>query len=158
MDNHRFDRDPQWGKLLARFRKLGRITEDVAVINTRVVGATNGPLEKRIPPDAVYATETNVDRMTINDAIFAKHLKEMHSKDQNVQPPMHTLCVKAGTLRFHMRGTQNEYHPMQAEDIIIYAAVGEAHLQDKSNKYHDPLLKLYYGRPLCIKQCLNSEE
>ncbi|KAG7363234.1 hypothetical protein IV203_026594 [Nitzschia inconspicua] len=150
-NNHRFDRDPQWGKLLGRFRNLGPSTEDVAVINTRVVGARNGPLEKRIPPDAVYATKTNVDRMAINDAIFAKHLKETHSKDRNVKPPMHTLCIKAGTLRFHMRGTRNEYRPMQAEaQDIIYAAVGEAHVRDKSNKYHDPLLKLYYGRPLCI--------
>ncbi|KAG7344342.1 hypothetical protein IV203_022350 [Nitzschia inconspicua] len=35
----------------------------------------------------------------------------------------------------------------KAQDII-YAAVGEAHVEDQCKKRHDPLLKLYYGRPL----------
>ncbi|KAG7345382.1 ribose-phosphate pyrophosphokinase [Nitzschia inconspicua] len=39
----------------------------------------------------------------------------------------------------------------KAQDII-YASVGEAHVKDKTKKYHDPLLKLYHGRPLCINQ------
>ncbi|KAG7352450.1 AAA domain containing protein [Nitzschia inconspicua] len=123
------------------------------VIVDEVSFAHKGPLEKNIPPDAVYATKTNVDRMAINDAIFVKHLEKTHSTDANVQPLMHTLCIKAGTLRFHVRGTRKEYHAMEkkAQDII-YASVGEAHVQDKTKKYHDPLLKLYHGRPLCIKQ------
>ncbi|KAG7356970.1 hypothetical protein IV203_001658 [Nitzschia inconspicua] len=148
---HRFDRDPQWGKLLRRFRKLGPDIEDVAIINTRVVEAkNNGPLEKKILPVMFMQQKQILIEMAINDAIFAKHLEETHSKDPNVQLRMHTLCIKAGTLRLHVRGTGNEYHPMQpkAQDII-YAAVGEAHVRDKSNKYHDPLLKLYDGRPLC---------
>ncbi|KAG7373106.1 hypothetical protein IV203_033830 [Nitzschia inconspicua] len=37
----------------------------------------------------------------------------------------------------------------KAQDII-YAAVAEAHVEDQCNKCHDPLLKLYYGRPLYI--------
>ncbi|KAG7340275.1 HRDC domain containing protein [Nitzschia inconspicua] len=37
----------------------------------------------------------------------------------------------------------------KAQDII-YAAVGEAHVEDQCNKRHDHLLKLYYGRPLYI--------
>ncbi|KAG7372125.1 hypothetical protein IV203_018268 [Nitzschia inconspicua] len=39
----------------------------------------------------------------------------------------------------------------KAQDVM-YAAVGEAHVSDKCKKYHDPLLKLYLGRPLCINQ------
>ncbi|KAG7363669.1 hypothetical protein IV203_027030 [Nitzschia inconspicua] len=151
--NHRFDKDLGWGELLKRFRDSGPTTDEVAIINSRVVGSHNGPLEKNIPPDAVYATKTNVDRMAINDAIFVKHLEKTHSHDASVQPPMHTLCIKAGNLRFRVRGTRKEYQAMEnkAQDII-YAAVGEAHIQDKTKKYHDPLLKLYYGRPLCINQ------
>ncbi|KAG7368547.1 PIF1-like helicase [Nitzschia inconspicua] len=151
--NHRFEKDPGWGKLLERFRDKGPTTDEVAVINSRVVGSHKGPLEKNIPPDAVYATKTNVDRMAINDAIFVNHLEKTHSTDANVQPLMHTLCIKGGNLRFHVRGTRKEYHAMEkkAQDII-YASVGEAHVQDKTKKYHDPLLKLYHGRPLCINQ------
>ncbi|KAG7372188.1 PIF1-like helicase [Nitzschia inconspicua] len=143
--NHRFEKDPGWGKLLERFRDKGPTTDEVAVISSRVVGSHKGPLEKNIPPDAVYATKTNVDRMAINDAIFVKHLEKTHSTDANVQPLVHTLCMKAGNLRFHVRGTRKEYHAMEkkAQDII-YASVGEAHVQDKTKKYHDPLLKLYH--------------
>ncbi|KAG7345426.1 MULE transposase domain containing protein [Nitzschia inconspicua] len=91
--------------------------------------------------------------MAINDAIFAKHLVQTHFKVPEIDPPMHTLCIKAGNLRFHVRGTRREYRLMetQAQDII-YAAVGEAHVKDQHKKYHDPLLKLYYGRPLYINQ------
>ncbi|KAG7337208.1 hypothetical protein IV203_013847 [Nitzschia inconspicua] len=123
------------------------------VIVDEVSFAHKGPLEKNIPPDAVHATKTNVNRMATNDAIFVKHLEKTHSTDANVQPLMHTLCIRAGTLRFHVRGTRKEYHAMEkkAQDII-YASVGEAHVQDKTKKYHDPLLKLYHGRPLCINQ------
>ncbi|KAG7344073.1 hypothetical protein IV203_022081 [Nitzschia inconspicua] len=39
----------------------------------------------------------------------------------------------------------------KAQDII-YVSVEEAHVQDKTKKYHDSLLKLHHGRPLCINQ------
>ncbi|KAG7352578.1 PIF1-like helicase [Nitzschia inconspicua] len=151
--NHRFGKDLVWGKLLGRFRDHGPTTDEVATINARVVGACNGPLEKNVPSDAVYATKTNVDRMAINDAIFVKHLEKTHFTDPNRQPPMHTLCIKAGNPRFHLTGTRKEYRVMEnkAQDVM-YAAVGEAPVSDKCKKYHDPLLKLYLGRPLCINQ------
>ncbi|KAG7365075.1 PIF1-like helicase [Nitzschia inconspicua] len=151
--NHRFGKDLVWGELLGRFRDHGPTTDEVATINARVVGARNSPLEKNVPSDAVYATKTNVDRMAINDAIFVKHLEKAHFTDPNRQPPMHTLCIKAGNPRFHLTGTRKEYRVMEnkAQDVM-YAAVGEAHVSDKCKKYHDPLLKLYLGRPLCINQ------
>ncbi|KAG7368619.1 MULE transposase domain containing protein [Nitzschia inconspicua] len=39
--------------------------------------------------------------MAINDVIFAKHLERTHSKDPNIDSPIHKLCIKAGNLRFH---------------------------------------------------------
>ncbi|KAG7365063.1 PIF1-like helicase [Nitzschia inconspicua] len=108
-NNHRFNGDPNWGKMLGKFRNIGLTTDEVALINTRVVGTPNGPKERSIPFDAVYATKTNIDRMAINDAIFAKHLVQTHFKVPEIDPPMHTLCIKAGNLRFHVRGTRPEY-------------------------------------------------
>jgi hypothetical protein len=35
---------------------------------------------------------------------------------------------------------------------IVHASVGEAHIKDSEHKYHDPLMKLYVGRPLMINQ------
>ncbi|KAG7348980.1 PIF1-like helicase [Nitzschia inconspicua] len=151
--NHRFVKDLVWGKLLGRFRDHGPTTDEVATINAGVVRARNGPLEKNVPSDAVYATKTNVDRMAINDAIFVNHLEKTHFTDPNRQPPMHTLCIKAGNPRYHLTGTRKEYRVMENKtQDVMYAAVGEAHVSDKCKKYHDPLLKLYLGRPLCINQ------
>ena len=151
--NHRFHLDPPWGNLLSIFRDEGPSDRDVQKINTRVVGSRGGPTESDIPPNVVYATKTNLDRAAINDAIFGKHLENTHSKDPTVQPPLHTVCIKASNLKWRKAGTRSEYinFNKSCEDIL-YATCGEGHLQGKDNKRYDPLLKLYYGRPLCINE------
>ena len=118
--NHRFLADKPWGDLLTRFRDFGPTVEDVEKINTRVVGSQNGPTEADIPIGATYATKTNKDRMAINDAIFANHLKHTHSKDANVPPPRHTICVMASNLKFKKSGTYNTYYDMneRCKDVI----------------------------------------
>ena len=151
--NHRFRLDPPWGTILETFRDEGPSNGDVATINTRVVGSKHGPTEKDIPPNVVYATKTNLDRAAINDAIFAKHLENTHSKDPNVDPPMHTICIKASNLKWKKAGTRNDYVDFnKASEDILYATCGEGHWQGRDNKRYDPLLKLYYGRPLCINE------
>ena len=151
--NHRFRLDPPWGTILETFRDEGPSNGDVATINTRVVGSKHGPTEKDIPPNVVYATKTNLDRAAINDAIFAKHLENTHSKDPYVDPPMHTICIKASNLKWKKAGTRNDYVDFnKASEDILYATCGEGHLQGRDNKRYDPLLKLYHGRLLCINE------
>ncbi|KAG7344913.1 hypothetical protein IV203_032444 [Nitzschia inconspicua] len=147
--NHRFDKDVNWGAMLGRFCDVGLSTKEVAIINTRVVCTRSGPRERNIPFDAAHATKTNVDRMAINDAIS---LESIYSTDPGMQSAMHTLCIKAGNLRFHVRGTSREYCNMKrkAQDII-YPAVGEAHVEDQYKKRHDPLLKQCRCSRLCCK-------
>ncbi|HSN67495.1 MAG TPA: AAA family ATPase [Fusibacter sp.] len=150
---HQFENDPAYGRLLGRYRETGPTTADVQKINTRVVGSIGGPKESDIPNDAVYATKTNIDRMAINDAIFAKHLENTHFRNLNVLPPKHTVCIKATALKFKKRGRGNEYISMnKAGKDIMYAAVGEAHVEAPGHKFHDPLLKLYSGQPLMINR------
>ena len=56
-------------------------------------------------------------------------------------------------MKWRKAGTRSEYinFNKSCEDIL-YATCGEGHLQGKDNKRYDPLLKLSYGRPLCINE------
>jgi hypothetical protein len=98
--NHRFKDDKKWGKLLDQFRDIGPTKDDVKLINSRVIGTAKGPSLDNIPENAVYATKTNMDRMAINDDIFAKHVAKTCSRDSNVEPPKHTICIKASALKW----------------------------------------------------------
>jgi hypothetical protein len=136
--------------LLSRFREEGPTVLDVERINTRLIGSENGPKSESIPHDAVYATKTNVDRMAINDGIFAKHLEATHSKDPNVLPPKHTICIKAANPQWH-KGRREYVEFNQKTKDIFYACVGEAHVKSRNgSKTYDPMLKLYAGRPIMI--------
>jgi hypothetical protein len=79
---------------------MNDLMEEVNTINTRVLESPTGPKASDIPADATYATASNLDRVAINDGIFAKHLASTHSKNPNVDPPKHTICIK--TLEFEM--------------------------------------------------------
>jgi hypothetical protein len=149
--NHRFLADKPWGDLLTRFRDFGPTVEDVEKINTRVVGSHNGPTEADIAIGKTYATKMNKDRMAINDAIFANHLKHTHSKEANVPPPRHTICVMASNMKLKKSGTYNTYYDMNERcKDVIYEMCGEHFIQRTNGKHknYDPLVKMYNGRPM----------
>ena len=68
------------GKLLQRFQRIGPTLDDVTKINSRVVEDSNGLTESDIPVDICYAVRTNMDRNTINDAVFSLHFALKHLK------------------------------------------------------------------------------
>ena len=123
----------------------------MALINTRVVGSKNGPKEEDIPPGIAYATATNLDRCSINDGIFAKHLEQTHSKHPDVPLPLHTVCIKASNLKWVKKGEQVKNFNAKMKDLF-YATVCEAQCRtaDRDQKLYDPMLKLYHGCPLMI--------
>jgi hypothetical protein len=150
--NHRFKNDPKWGELLSRFRDDGPEFDDVEFINTRVIGSESGPDESDIPVNVCYAVKNNLDRAAINDGIFAAHLENTHSKDANVHPPAHTIVIKASNLSWH-KGNR-EYKSMNVPSAdILYACCGDGHVKSrKGGKYYDPMLKLYYKRPVMLSE------
>ena len=159
--NHRFNDDPDWGTLLARFRDEGPTEEDVAKINTRLVVSDNGPSFEDIPGDVAYAVANNIDRMAVNDGVFARHLTDTHSTNPNVTPPKHTICIKASDLEWAKKvGQRNyEYVPLHKRmKDFFYATVGEGHVRDTGGtKTYDPMLKLYYGCPVLINENISVE-
>jgi hypothetical protein len=150
--NHRFKKDPEWGKLLTRFRDNGPTTGDVDIINSRVIGLEGGPTETEIPLDATYAVKNNIDRASINDGIFAAHLVKTHSKNANIAPPKHTIIVKASDVCWY-KGDR-EYTPMNTQSLdILYACCGDGSVMSKKgSKYYDPFMKLYYKRPVMLTE------
>ena len=149
--NHRFKSDPSWGNLLANYRTLGPSPSEVQHINTRVLGSEGGPTADDIPSDVTYATKTNVDRMAINDGIFAEHLKATHSQNPNDVPPMHTICIKSSNLQWVKgRNEHDDFNPSMRD--LFHATVGEGHCTSSDSKTYDPMLKLYYGRPVMVNE------
>jgi hypothetical protein len=167
--NHRFKNDPRWGEILSRFRDEGPTIEDVNIINTRVIGSPTGPTASDIPSDATYATSSNLDRVAINDGIFAQHLVATHSKNPQVDPPKHTICIKASNLKWKENGKSSQLNDISKD--ILYACCGEAHvfsgtLKKNSNnglpspsrkKMYSPLLKVYYDRPMMLTENVDVE-
>ena len=64
--NHRFKEDRDWGKVLERFQKHGPTPSNADKICTRLMCKKYCTTEKVLPPDSVYATKINIDRMAIN--------------------------------------------------------------------------------------------
>jgi len=160
--NHRFKKDPVWGKTLSRYRRDGPTEQDIQRINLRVINSAKGPKENEIPKDVTYATKTNVDRMAINDGIFASHIRATHSTNPLVPPPEHTICIKASKLQWwkSISPRKKEYKEFnELSKDILHSCVGEAHVKSSGNsKTYDPLLKLYYGRPLMINDNLDVKK
>jgi hypothetical protein len=141
--NHRFKKDPAWGKTLSRYRRDGPTEQDVKRINsTRVINSAKGPKESEIPKDVTYATKTNVDRMAINDGIFASHIRATHSTNPFVLPSQHTICIKASNLQWwkSISPRKKEYKEFnELSKDILHACVGEAHVKSSGNsKTYDP--------------------
>ena len=153
--NHRFKKDKRWGNLLYEIRDGGVSNGIADVLNKRVVGSENGPKTNDIPDNAVYATKTNIDRMAINDGIFTKHIEATHSKNPAVDPPTHTICIKASNLKWKLSKTKYVNFNSKSADIL-YACCGDAHVKSNDgSKMFDPLLKLYIGRPLMLNDNIN---
>lgn len=156
--NHRFKNDPEWGEILQFFRRHGPTEEQVEQINKRVVTPVgmDGPSEEDIPANATYAVATNMDRNAVNDGIFSKHLENTHFRDKPTPTenhiPDHTVIIRASDLSWKKSKKSREYVPFnQLGKDIMFSYCGDAHLiETRSSRRVDPLLKLYYDRPMML--------
>jgi hypothetical protein len=97
---HRYKDDPEFGKLMKRLRD-GEVTrEDIARLNTRVVGDQHpdSPTIADLPNNLTYAVYQNKNRAAINNGIFAEHIRKTHSTDPNKPPPLHTVIIQLDNL------------------------------------------------------------
>ena len=80
-------------------------------------------------------------------------IRKTHSIIKEIQSPMHTIYIKTSNILFK-KERQRQYAETQNEYAcdIIYATCSDGHVKDNDEKRHDPMLKLYKDRPLCINK------
>jgi hypothetical protein len=108
----------------------------------------NTPTDVDLPNNLAYAVYRNIDRVAINNGIFAEHIKRMHSINKTVPPPDHTLLIICSDdLTWHSGGKQfltSAHHLLWSQCKDTDITVGGK----QNKKYADPFLKLYENIPL----------
>ena len=132
---HRFSEDPQWGKLLRRFRDGTVTREDIIRINSRVVADTTRP-----PDNIRYATYANKERDSINTALFEKFCNDMiriHGHTRN--------CVIVFSDCLRIRTSTRRYVKF-SNHKVFWENCGEDDVKMPGrNGRMDPVLLLYKG-------------
>ena len=136
---HRFQHDPEWGRLLAKFRDGTVNEQDIKLLNDAIwIG---GRIEKNevlpLPDNIKYATFKNDDRDSINTALFEKAL--MH----NSSDPNFGLLVFAGNVK--IKDSTNKFSRMNNWSLLWNNITENGAKFHTSSKRMDPVLKLYRG-------------
>jgi hypothetical protein len=151
MQNHRFSKHPEWGLLLERMHHGQTTSQDIDLINTRVLGTDLSlpTFEELQGANISYACYTNADRNLISDNIFATILKQHHPKENEIwEIPMQSIIIK-GNFENNKTGIPKSalYHKM------IHDKCGDDNVQcgSRSNFIRvDPCLKLFKGCPIMV--------
>ena len=143
----RFEKDPEWGKLLGRMRADKITTHDIMAINRRVLDGVN----VKLPSDPSYCVYSNNDRSAINAGFFHKILEEHKGDPEGLRN--NVLVVKGSDICRRSKGKKEQ--PMAQVDINhIYNNCSDSRVKTKdgfgSGHFIDPLLKLYRWMPLML--------
>jgi len=136
---HRFKDDPEWGNILLRFRDGCPTQNDFNKINERLVSSI---LEAN--SNTRHACFANRDRNAIHHGIFARHLTNTHFSDSTIEPPAHTVIIKA-----NLKWSETKQTISKSRAYDIYAYCGDADCVGKQQRC-DPMLCLYFGCNLMI--------
>ena len=112
---------------MKRLREGNPTDADIAYLNTRVINGThqNSPTDKDLPAGIAYAVYANRDRTAINNGLFAEHIKQTHSTDKNVAPPMHTLVIRSDDLKWQ---TSKKPFGLSAKHTL-WSECGDSHVK-----------------------------
>ena len=142
--SHRFAANPEWGKLLLKFRN-GKVEDsDIDYINTKVVQIpTDDKKQLALPSDIKYATYTNRDRDCINTAIF--HEKIRVSKNTN-----NFIMIFCDNIKIKKK-MKDEFVEL-TQPSRFYKQCTESDLKSDRSGKMDPVLKLYVGCEVMITE------
>ena len=116
--SHRYEKDPQYGEIMRRFR-MGMVTkEDIQQINTRYFQNS----DVTFPPitELRCACYMNDERNAYNNVIFLQHLKTTHEQANTdcTTCPRHTCIIKCNMKYSNKQGgtfNKNMYHRLLDE-------------------------------------------
>ena len=149
---HRFKNDPKFGRVMKQIHEGCPTPEDIAYLNTRIINGDhpNAPQMADVPNNIAYAIYRNLDRVAINNGIFAEHIKGTHSNDKTVAVPVHTLIVRYDKMFWKTNQkpiSASAWHTIWSECKDTDVPTGS-----KNKKFVDPFLKLYSGIPLMFME------
>ena len=138
---HRFRDDRRYGEMLKRLCTGDLTEEDIAWINTRVIGRNGLTLPKSLEGNGCYACARNMQRNTVSAINWDGHLDATHpSKESDDLPPGHTIIIEADitpTARsshgLNMRSVRRRILELGDDDV--------RHIR----KMVDPCLRCYTG-------------
>ena len=139
---HRYTNDPEWGRLLMRFRN-GRVTvQDIMKINERCVTRSTGIL-----PDGIqYASYDNLTRDRINTEIFENYVKSYAEK--NSRPPPDAVLIFMDEL--YRSDAHKIKQPLRSKKTF-WENCGESDIFTGRQKPRiDPVLKLFFKCPVML--------
>ena len=144
--NHRFKEDEHWGEILSKFRTDGPTQGDVDFINSKVIEDST-----QLPENATYAVFKNKNRCAINEAIFKKYLERNHNNDP-LDIPKNSICIMSSITQL-----KRKTHYEDCPDIIkniLHSSCSDIHVHRSGNEscFIDPMLKLYFKRPVMINE------
>jgi hypothetical protein len=132
---HRFKHDPEWGRLLLRFRNGCVTADDIEKINEHLVNA-----QTALPPDIKYATYFNHDHDSINAALFEEHCISLYDKTGNTDDSIMIFCDDV-----HVQNNHKTYVPFRnCATFWENTAENDVTLPKGAGRM-DPVLRLYRG-------------
>ena len=152
--SHRYEKDPQYGEIMRRFR-MGMVTkEDIQQINTRYFQNS----DVTFPPitELRCACYMNDERNAYNNVIFLQHLKTTHEQANTdcTTCPRHTCIIKCNMKYSNKQGgtfNKNMYHRLLDE-------CGDSDILNGSSAFVDPALKFFYNVPLMMNTNARIDE
>ena len=126
---------------------------DYDLLDIRVIGSPNGPTLEDIPVGTQIVCFENKDRVALNNAVFAHHLRATHSVTTDTPPPNHTLMIKGSNItRAHHKGRPVHH---KCQDLWNKCGDNDVHLNGQDHKFFDPLLKVCGGVPIMLNDNLD---
>ena len=146
---YRFQHDPEWGALLRRFRN-GKVTlDDIRKINRCVISPN-----MELPEDIKYATYFNLDRDSINCAIFEEKAKKYYTAHQHTNG---FIMIFSDNLK--IQGSDGAFKEL-SHKRVFWENCGESDINfgPRQTNRMDPVLKLYHGCHIMLPSNINVAE
>ena len=143
---HRYSEDPEWGRLLSRFRAGKPTLEDIRKINDECLVSPSNPA----PLNVQMAVHRNANRDALNAGVFEEFCEANEPPDSSLLDE--AILVLMDNLFMH--DDAKTYVSVRSNEVkkYFYANCGEDNCKtnEHNNSRVDPVLKLYPGCPVML--------
>jgi hypothetical protein len=150
--NHRFQNDPEWGKILERVQWGIPTSEDISKINLRVMPICEPPQnidckETRI----AYGCYSNKQRNQLTDAVFLRYVTCNSPAYDDFRDACSDILLLKGIVTKQGKDVGEDFHK------VLWAFCGDDNLSVGTHTKVDPCLKLIKGSPIMINKNIDRK-